>query len=125
MALEKMGVNPERMMVDLLNERIIIDPEDLEKPEIRFMLSDYEVYPENGKVILRPRWKGRLEILKTFLEYKYPKMKTSETTGHVDNTLTVKIVRSVGNGEQDQVINITPVEKAIKAAITDAKAQKA
>jgi len=98
--LDALGVSPLAELAEMLHGSIELDDADLEKPEFRNLLQDYEPYRnDKGKLCLRVKTQWRARILLELLQYTKPKLRSSEVNGKVDNTLTINIVRFGDTGE--------------------------
>lgn len=71
-------------------------PLDLDRPEVRSKLDDYEVIDRpDGSMALRLRPYHRTKILIELMQYVAPKLRVTEVKGSIDRTVTV-VLQKVG-----------------------------
>ena len=110
--LQTLGISPLAEIAEMLHGTIPLDDGDLEKPEYRLLLQDYEPFrAENGRLVLRIKSKIRAQLLTELLQYTAPKLRSSEVTAKVDNSIIIEIRNYSRDGKPGEVIDTQVIDQ--------------
>jgi hypothetical protein len=100
----ELDYDPLARQVARCKEEILIDRDQLDDPVVRAMLGDYSVsLTEDGRVVLRPRDAHKIDA--ELMQYAYPKMRTTQVSGEIAQSITVKIM-GPGGAEPMKTISV-------------------